>query len=218
MEGNNEVKPEPTEYAIHAVDPTPITAGMQLVFFNRKSTVKNPVPDDEKHRSVMVPKFRSHQYEVSAEPKEASEVFAAAVEEAVNDAAGSILQAYVMEHGKDVKTIPASLLTFAAVLEEMQKKQTSQRLNGETIEKWYDASKTGEVNATRYGTDDAGKAKAAKLREKFLSLASNNAGITPDLATKMLTYISTDDAEHTTCKAVVKRLEKLSKTDTADDL
>jgi hypothetical protein len=120
------------------------------------------------------------------------------------------------------------LLSFNAVVAAMQQAQVSQRLNGDQIAAWYDASKTGADNALRYGSkdaagnvvcDDKAKAKSAALRSKYLSLASNNPAIMPELAVKMLAYINPEDASNLVCKALVRKLDSLSKVSVnAEDL
>ena len=64
----------------------------------------------------------------------------------------------------------------------------------------------------------AGLAKSKALRSKYLSLASGNPNIPADLAVRMLGYISNDDVNHATCKAVSSKLVKLNKTSSANDL
>lgn len=207
-----------TSYAILAAEPSTIPAGMQVIYFQRKTTTKNPVADADKYRCIVVPKYRSHQWETVTQPEAATEIFAAVLEEAVNAAAGGILLDFWQQH-QAATVIPGEMLTFAKIIERMQAAQTSQRLNSEQIAAWYDASKTCVDAAARYGSDDAGKKKAAALREKFLSLASNNPAVMPALATKMLSYVNPDDAEHSVCKAVAKRLDRLQQVSvSADDL
>lgn len=193
-------------------------AGEQVIHFRRKK-----VAEAESYRAVCVPSYKlpsaSYQETVKEQDtgeetlqvSDAEEVFAVAIAEAFLAAASSILRKFCDEKGKDAKEISADLFSFSAVIAEMQVQQTSQRLNAETIAAWYDSSETKAEAMTRYGEDEKGKRKQGALREKYLSLASNNPAIPMDLAVKMLAYISTKDAEYATCKAVCKRLERLTK-------
>lgn len=206
-------------YKIFIVEPTTVPAGMQLISFRRKTTTQNPVAEANKFRCAIVPKYRSHQWETVVQPESAAEVFSAVLEDAVNAAAGNILLDYWQANQQTVDSIPAALVSFPAVLAKMQLAQTSQRLTSDQIKAWYDASKTSADAAIRYGSDDVAKKKAAALREKFLSLASNNPAVMPALATKMLSYINVEDSEHSVCKAIAKRLDRLQQVSvSADDL
>jgi hypothetical protein len=192
--------------------PSSIPAGMVLVSFNRKSTKNSPVDDADKFRCAVVPAF---DWSCQFQPTEAQYTFKAALEETIMETAGEILKSHWID-GKP-ETIPAEKLTLAAIIGDMQRQQTSQRLNGDTIKAWYDGSQTAKDAASRYGKDENGKKKQAALREKFLSLASNNPAIMPDLATKMLSYVAEQDASNTVCAAVVKRLARLTQVNVSSD-
>lgn len=204
----------PVMFAILTSAPSTIKAEEQVISFNRKSTKNSPVDDADKFRCVVAPKF---DWGIAAQPETAQGIFATALEEVIAEAAGNILKDFWMD-GKP-QQIPADRLTFAAVMERMAKEQTSQRLNGDSIKAWYDASQTAKDAASRYGDTDDGKKKAAALREKFISLASNNPAIMPQLATKMLSYVAEADASNTVCAYVVKKLARLAEVNVnADDL
>lgn len=199
--------------------PTETAADMQVVSFSRKATDKQPVTEPMKFRCVVAPSFS---YTVVADPKEAETIFADALAEVVNAAASDILKDYCVQNVKDGNypaEIPDEMLTFSAVLTRMVESQTSERLNGEQIGAWYDASATKEEAATRYGAEASGLKKQAALRTKYLAIASNNPGIDPQLATKMLGYIAEKDTASPVCRAVAKKLERLTKvTVDADEL
>lgn len=212
-------------YPILVTEPTTIEAGKALVSFRRKSTTKQPVADGDKYRAVVVPAFSlpiaimadSSTTDMNLSPA-ADDVFIEAITEAFFAAAGEILRAFC-DGSKDAKEIPADLLTFQAVVTKMQETQTSQRLNAEQIATWYDQSATSAAAATRYTDATKGPKQQAALKAKFMSLASNNPGIDVALATKMLSYVSEADTSHSTCKAVLKKLERLTKeTIDADEL
>lgn|SRR5574341_723953 len=196
-------------------------AGKQVVFFRRKK-----VAESESYRAVLVPSYKlpSACY-IEGEGDEttvqdAEEVFRIALADAFMDSASSILRRFCDEKRdakQEAKEIPADMLTFSAVVTEMVTQQTSQRLNGDDIAAWYDASTTNKEAISRYGNEEKGKRQQAALRAKFLSLASNNPAIMPDLAVKMLAYISPDDTENSVCKAVAKRLERLSQVSVSAD-
>lgn len=208
---------------IHTMEPK-AEADKVLVFFRRKK-----VAETDMFRGVMVNSYRlpTATYQKDGENDgevtvtDAEEVFASAISDAFMDAAGSILRRFVEEKESakgEAKEAPESLFFFSAIITEMQAQQTSQRLNSDAIAAWYDASATATDSATRYGSDEKGKAKVTVLREKYLSLASNNPAIQPSLAVKMMAYINPEDTSVSVAKAVIKRLERLSKLDTADDL
>jgi len=229
MQGTEGTIGEPQEQAaakpvvlltIHAGEPK-LEAGQQVVFFRRKK-----VAEADSYRAVCVPAYvaPSAVYQKTVEGNEveitdAEEVFSVALSECINAAASDILRRYC-DDNKAATTIDASLLTFAAVVTEMQAQQTSQRLNGDAIAAWYDASKTKQDATTRYASKpDTAEKLGLALREKYLSLASNNPNIPPALAVKMLAYISPEDTSSTVCKAIAKKLAKLSEVSMqADDL
>lgn len=199
-----------------------VPATFDVVEYSRKSTVKNPVADADKYRAVLIASYTLpeaiEQGEKEGEVSTAAEVFQSAIKEAFFAAAGEILLDYVMANPAATE-IPETFLTFAAVVERMQTTATSQRLNSEQILGWYDSSKTHEDAVARYGNEEKGKKQQAALRSKYGSLASNNSGITKELAVKMIAYVNSEDASNAVCAAMLKRLEKLTKaTDTADDL
>ena len=203
---------------IHTSEPKAET-GKQVVFFRRKK-----VSEAESYRAVLVDSYKlptACYMEGEGEEttvQDAEEVFTAAIAETFLDAAASILKRYCDENSK-AESIAADLLTFAAVVVEMQAQQTSQRLNGDAIAAWYDGSKTAEDAAKRYAEKKDGAKLAAALREKYLSLASNNPAIQQSLAEKMIAYVNPEDTGHSICKALLKRLEKLSKASVdADEL
>jgi hypothetical protein len=210
-------------YKILVSEPTTITPGMALVVAARKSTVKNPVPETEKYRAVEV---KPYLLPVAMEQKETAEgsqlvnaqdVFNEAIREAFGNAASEILKEYCIAN-KAATEISEDALSFGSVIAKMADMQTSERLNGEQIKAWYDASKTKTDATTRYTDSDKGKKQQAQLRDKYIALASNNSGIDATLATKMLGYLNADDTANPVCAAVARRLERLSKVDTADDL
>jgi hypothetical protein len=47
------------------------------------------------------------------------------------------------------------------------------------------------------------------VRKKYVSLASNNSGIKPGELMKLLSFIQSDDLTHPTCKAVIRRIERI---------
>lgn len=187
-----------------------------VVSFSRKK-----VAASDAFRAVLVPSYTlpsATYYDAEKqEVSDAEEVFSAAISDVFMDAAASIFRKYCDENPKAV-TIAAELLSFSAVVEEMQAQQTSQRLTSDAIKAWYESSKTKVDATTRYAGTEKAADKEKGLQEKYLSLASNNPAILPSLAVKMLAYLSTDDTNHAICKALAKRLAKLSKADTADDL
>lgn len=203
-------------------EPKAVDAGMQVVSYSRKSTKNSPVADADKYRAVIVPSYRlptaSFQNAVvkeegSEEPEleleDAPEIFNAAIAEVFLSAASSILLDYCKANPTATE-IDDSSFSYASVVARMEQQQTSQRLNSDQIAAWYDSSTTKAEAATRYGADPKGLSKQAALRTKFLAVASNNSGISPELATKMLSYISEKDTDNATCIAVSKKLEKLT--------
>lgn len=199
-------------YKVLTTEPTEVPALHDVVYFSRKSTKQNPVPESESYRAVVVP---AYSLPVLAEGTD--EVFATAIREAFFAAAGEILKAQFLAD-KTLAEVVEESLTFSAVVEKMQEAQTSKRLNGEQIAAWYDASATSKEAAARYGVDESGIKKQTALRAHFVSLASNNPGILPQLATKMIGYVSTDDVSSTVCQSILKKLAACAKKDTSDDL
>lgn len=198
---------------IHSVMPK-VSPTESLVYFRRKDTAKQPVAETDKFRGVLI----VPPYVLPAASESLHEVFADAISEAFFASAGDILRNFC-DANKDAREVSADLFSFSAVVAKMQESQTSQRLNGEQILNWFDGSKTAEDAATRYSHTAAKPDKRfAVLREKYGSLASNNpGGINPQLATKMISYISPDDTDNAVCKALLKKLEKLS-VETVDEL
>lgn len=202
--------------AILTEAPKQIETGKQLVEYHRKSTSKNPVPEADKYRAAIVPAFPTFAVvnkvdDTDAEPQQ---VFRDAVSEVVNKAAGDILRDFIAGN-KDAKEIDLSLLEFSAVVSRMAANQTSDKMNGKMIGDWYDSSTMPAEAAERYSNDAS---KVAKLRQAFCSLASNNSGLAPTLALKMLTYMERQDLANPVAKAISMRLDRISKQDTSDDL
>lgn len=193
--------------------------GKQVIYFRRKK-----VTEDQAYRAVLVSPFDMPivVYNKPSEGAEttvstAEEVFAVAIATAFFDAAGSILRRFCEEQ-PEAKEVSEDLFTFPAIVTEMQASESGQRLNSEQIAEWYKGSATEKAATERYaGKPDASKKEAA-LRSAYLSLASNNSGIQPNLATKMLAYLAPEDTDSAVCKAIAKRLEKLSKANISDDL
>lgn len=194
-------------YAILKELPKEIAAGFQVVDFMRKTTKDNPVADADKFRCVLVP---AYSFAVTATPENAQQVFSDAIAEVVKAAASDILKEYCIAN-KMPEQMPEEMLTFAAVLEKMAASQTSERLNGEQITAWYDASDTKAQAATRYTESEKGQKQQASLRAKYIATASNNPGIDAQLAEKMLGYMSEKDLGSPVARAVAKKLERLSK-------
>lgn len=213
-------------YTILTSEPAKVEANQVVVSFSRKDTKKQPVAEADKYRAVIVPSYKlpTATFQVPAENAEevqledAPQVFNDAIAEVFLSAASSILLDYCKAN-PSAKEISEDALTFAAVVTRMEQSQTSQRLNSEQIATWYDASATKAEAAKRYGDDEKGKSKQAALRTKFLAVASNNSGISPDLAIKMIAYVQEGDTTNATCAAVLKKLERLTKeTIDADEL
>jgi len=201
---------------IYTLEPTAVK-GQQVIYYSRKSTVKNPVAESDKFRAVVAASFPTLRiYDVDgSDDVQPQDVFKAALDDVLATVAGEILLDFV-KGNPTATAIPADLLTFTAVAARLATNQTSQRLNGETIAAWYDSTTMQQAATTRYAGDAA---KAGKLREKYISLASNNAGISSDLASKMLTYLEGQDVSSVVAKAVLARLAKLMQTvASADDL
>lgn len=221
-------------YQILTTEPTAIPEKQTLVFFRRKDTKNKTWKEGEKFRGVIVPSYtlpiayhestkpaETEGGEAQTEVSQAEDVFQDAIKDAFLNAASLILKEYV--DTTEIHTfINDELLSFSAVLERMQKEQTTQRLNQAMIQEAYDGSKTATASIDRYGK--GGEKKVAALRSHYLSLASNNSGIMPALAEKMIAYIESDDLSDSTnarssiFAALVKKLEILSKRDTSDDL
>lgn len=202
-------------------EPRAFTEGMQLVSFRRKDTKKQPVKDSDKYRAVEVPSYKlPRAFRISEEGAEeqAAEVFQEAIAEAFFAAAGEILRSFCDSNPTAVE-VSVDSFSFASVVAKMQEQQTSQRINSEQIGTWYDSSATAKDAAERYGNDDSGKKKQAALRSKYQSLASNNPGIEIPLAVKMISYVNENDTSNNLCKALLKKLERLTKeTIEADEL
>lgn len=212
---DNETKTESTAVLqIVTKEPVAVSAGQQVVYFRRKK-----VAETDSFRGVAVPIDFQAEIHRDVEVNHAGHgaLFLTAIREAVEAAASDILRSYC-DNNKTAATIPAAMLTFSAVLDQLQASQTSQRLNGDQIGSWYDGSETAKAAATRYGTDEPGLRKQFTLRSKYISLASNNPAVDVTLATKMLSYLSEADTNSSICKAVASRLERLSKADTSEDL
>lgn len=231
-------------YQILTQEPASIDAKSTLVFFRRKDTKNKTWKESEKFRGVIVPSYTlpiayheqkeqvlseatqdkgSEVEEEKTTISQAEDVFQDAIKDAFLNAASLILKEYV-DSMQSATVIDEEMVSFTAVLERMQKESTSQRLNQTMIEAAYVGSKTAAAAITRYGSDTAGNKKSAALRSHYLSLASNNSGIMPDLASKMIAYIEADDLNDNTSNrssifaALIKKLEVLSKRDTSDDL
>lgn len=220
-------------YQILTTEPASIEAGKTLVYFRRKDTKNKTWKEDEKFRGVIVPSYKlpvAYHEEVMKEatadqPEEtavsqAEDVFQDAIKDAFLNAASLILKEYIDVFDKDIQ-LDEEALSFTSVLERMQKEQTSQRLNQTMIQTAYDGSKTSLAAVVRYKGDTK---KQTALRSHYLSLASNNSGIQPQLAEKMIAYIEADDLSDSSNNrssifaALIKKLEILSKRDTSDDL
>lgn len=210
---------------ILVTEPKEVAVGSILVSYSRKSTDKNPVAEADKYRAVVVTpayKLPSAVYQEgegeSLTIKDAEDVFGEAIKEVFMAAASAILLDYC-KNNPSSKEVSEEAFSFSAVLEKMEASQTSQRLNQEQIFAWYDASETKKEANIRYTDSDKGKKQQAGLREKFGAVASNNSGISPELAGKMLGYVSEKDTNNATCIAVCKKLERLTKvTVDADEL
>lgn len=182
--------------------------GKTLVFFRRKK-----VPENKLYRAAFVPAF-----DLPASVKALEGVFSVAMLDVISSAAGRILRKYE-EANSTSTTIPCSLFRMDAITAEIEAAQVSERLDGASIAAWYDASATKKERDAAYLAADAktGEAKGKMLREKFLSLASNNPGILPGLAEKMLGYIASTDVDSPVCAAVVKRLDRIKQTAVSSD-
>jgi hypothetical protein len=196
-------------------DASLVTSGLTVVEFRRKK-----VATDQAYRACIVPSYSGNFAAVIMDGEEftdADKPFTVALREAIETAASDLFRSYC-EQNPTATEIPFSALTIEKIAELMAEKQSGARLNGEEIKAWYLQSETIKEAAVRYTDSEEGKKKAAKLQAAFISLASNNPGISIAAATKMMGYISEADTEHPICKAVGKRLEKLMTQDTADDL
>lgn len=185
--------------------PATIQQGMQCISFNRKSTAKNPVAEEHKERHCIVPCYPK----VDASTEGSSNaVLTAALLEVIEKQASSILQAAFIAN-PEAEEIDASILDWSAVLASMEEKQSKETITGDIIAQWYDSSETGKANATRYGTDEKAAAKSKLLRGKYLSLASMNAGIPADQATRFLGYMVESDLSHPVAATVARRLQQI---------
>lgn len=207
---------------ILTTEPNSTTEGTTLVSFRRKDTKKQPVKDSDKYRAVEVVSFKLPEAMIDAategEMQAAPEVFQQAIAEAFLSAAGEILRSFC-DANPTATELDASLLTFDAVVAKMQEQQTSQRLNAEQIGTWYDQSTTAKDAALRYTDPTKGPKQQAALKAKYQSLASNNPGIEIPLAVKMISYIAESDTNNSVCKALLKKLDRLTKeTIEADEL
>lgn len=192
--------------------PATVPAGAMLVSFRRKDTRKNPVPEAEKFRCVVVPAL---DWSITAQPENATGIFAAAIAEQIDSAASAVLLDAWIAGGK-AQTVPVGLFTLSALLAKMEQVQSAVRLDGDDIIAWYDASATKHAAVERY-RDRPENVK--KLGAKLRGLASNNPAISPELATKLISFFADADLQHPICKNLLRRLERLSKPqDTADDL
>jgi hypothetical protein len=211
--------------AILHSEPKAVTPGKMLVVAARKTTKLNPVPDNQKYRAVEIAPFITPLLVNPGEAEGAKydyqenalSLFRQAIAEAFLAAAVEILKEYTTAN-PDAKEMSEDALSVSAIVTKMEGMQTSQRLDGDQITAWYDASKTKSDAAGRYTESEKGKKQQAALREKFISLASNNPGIDPALATKMLGYLNADDTSSPVCAAIAKKLDRISKQATADDL
>ncbi len=197
-------------------EPKQIPEGQCIVSFSRKSTAKNPVADSEKQRFVLAPVLPAVCAYVGS--NEASSILSAALSDLLDSTRSQILQAAFVAD-TSIEEIDASRLDLSSILEVLEQRQSSTSLTSERIAQWYDASKTAEGNATRYGTDETAKKKSKMLRDKYLSLASGNSGITPDQATRFLGYMAEADLQHPIGASIVRKLQGIiSKAIDADAL
>lgn len=189
-------------------EPNQITEGCNLIFFKRKDTKKNPVAEADKFRGIEVPQF-DFGTEVAGLP----EVFRTAIVESVQGAAGEMLRIALAEKPTQ-EVFDTENFTLPKIIEKMAELQASQRLNGEQIGNWFDASLTKDFCIENYKGDAA---KLAKVKEKYSALASNNPAIKPTEVTKLLSFIQEGDLQHPVCKGIVKRLERLQNEQIKDD-
>lgn len=203
---------------IYTAEPVKLEANQTLVFFRRKK-----VAADKAFRAVVVPSYSlpvASTVEILGGNEvrtNAADVFQTAIVEAFHSAAGSILKRFCEEQ-PEAKEVSEDLFSFSNVVIEMQASESGQRLNGDQIAEWYKDSETAKLATIRYKDKPEASKKEAALKAAYLSLASNNSGIQPNLAIKMMAYLAPEDTDNAVCKAIAKRLEKLSKADTSDDL
>lgn len=196
-------------------EPKQVPEGQCIVSFSRKSTTKNPVADSEKQRFVLAAILPAP---IASINSEANSILSAALADLLDSTRSQILQAAFVADTK-IETIEAGKLDLSSILEVLEQRQSSTSLTSDRIAQWYDASKTAEGNAVRYGTDDKAKAKSKMLRDKYLSLASGNSGITPDQATRFLSYVHESDLQHPIGASIVRKLQGIiSKAIDADAL
>lgn len=201
---NSSVIPE-GHIAVFSEQPSKVETGNVVIEFRRKK-----MEQAQSYRAVIVPTFA---FSAVYEPATMAETFGQALTDAVMQAASDVLRSYCDEH-KEAISIPAETMQLASVVARMAEDQTAQRLNSEQIGTWYDSSKTKTDAIARYKTDEK---KVNLLREKYQSLASNNAGILPDLAQKMTAYVNEEDASHPVCKAILRRLDRIQKQTVSSD-
>lgn len=184
----------------------------QAIIARRKSTKANEVPEADKFRAVILPRF-----ELPADA--AFEPFAELVRGALTEQAVKTLRDFCIAT-PDADSVDAGKFAIPSLLADFAASSAAERLSKETIAAWYAVSQTCKDAQARYSEGPDGK-KVLALGNFYGLLASNNPGIQAAMLEKMLAYLAASDAETSSVATkIAERLVRMQERNNvaADDL
>ena len=197
---------------IHTTNTTEAKPGELLISYNWRSTSQNPVAEANKYRGVCIPQGHIYTAEVLAVPAAYRPLLVAALEEI----AAQRLADYCKQHTMHVTTVSADLFQAEALLAwNADRTALQQRLTAEEVKTWAATSATIAAISAQHSP-----AAAQALAATLAKLAGPNHGITPEVATKLMTNVwQPADTDSITGLRILTKLQGIAaSTAKADDL
>lgn len=172
-----------------------------------KSTDKNPVPECNKVRAVIIDGSTwNNEPSINKLSDPSEKTLRLFLLDAIEEVAVSYLRSIVEDSKHQRTQVNLDAFSLSNLLQwQAEQAAISGRLNGDTIKQWISQSATVASVTSAHG-EKVGKA----LSDQFIKLAGPNHGLTPEKADKLLSSLwKVEDADTTTGLRVMLRLQAI---------
>lgn len=165
---------------VNTTNGTEVPKGYVLISDNMRETKGNTVTPETRYRNILIPEF---------DLSEVSDKFRSVLAAKMYELAKARLEVANEESNRMIRQLPPEEFTVSSLLEFFGRRVESNRLTGESVGLWFDASATAQKIKSK------APEKLQKFRDLFVKTASPNHGINPNTCQALLATLESSDVE-----------------------
>lgn len=170
-------------YPVGTTNGADVPEGGVILTANVRETKGNTCPVERKHRNVVIPEYIL--------PESVPKQFQCVLLDKFYSLAKQYLETVMEESDRMAREIPVEAFSIPSLLEFFGRVAVSNRLTGETVGLWFDASATGKSIMAKCAAKGT---SVQKYRDLFIKTASPNHGINPNTCTVLLALMDESDS------------------------